>query len=344
MKNIALTGGGTGWHIFPLVALYNYLKKDKSLSFVWFGDEEWLEAEVAQKNNIPFEHIPSGKIRRYFDLRNFYEPLKNISGIFWGMYHIYTYKIDIIFSKGGFVWLPLAIAWYLMRKKVYIHESDTVSWLSNRIIERFATKVFYTFQNEKIDGKKHILVGQILNGELLNNVDKVGEKEENEHLEVLVIAGSQGSTFIFEQVKTILNNLIDIHFTIILGEKNLHFREDFTPYSNVTLVDFASQEQLWEIYQKTDIAISRAGATTLWELYFFGIHTIIIPLEWSAQNHQMYNAEYFQAQFGSNLLGEDEKLNLEIFRILNKYKNFRKSGLNLKNFFYALEQIQKEIF
>ncbi|MGE4444101.1 MAG: glycosyltransferase [Candidatus Altimarinota bacterium] len=343
MKNIALTGGGTGGHIFPLLAIYNYLKNDSSLNFVWFGDEDGLENEVALKNNIKFEHIPSGKIRRYFDVRNFFEPLKNFSGIFWGIYFIFKYKIDIVFSKGGFVGLPLCLAGALLRKKVYIHESDTNGGLANKIISRFATKVFYTFPNEKIDGEKHILIGQILNPELLNNVDKVGELEENEELEVLVIAGSQGSTTIFESIKSILNNLIDVNFTIILGEKNLHFRNDFEKYNNVTLHDFVTQEQLGEIYQNTDIAISRAGATTLWELYFFGIHTLIVPLEGSAQNHQETNAQYFHDTFGSDVLQESEKLNLDIFRLLNKYKDLRKSGLNMKNFFYSLEKIKEEM-
>lgn len=342
-KNIALTGWWTWGHIFPLLSLYNYLKNDRDLQFIWFGDEEGLEAQIAQKNLIRFEHIPSGKVRRYFDIKNFFEPLKNLSWFFWGIYFILKYKIDIIISKWWFVWLPLCLAGALLRKKIYIHESDSVSGLANRIISRFATKVFYTFPNEKIDGQKHILIWQILNPELLNNVDKVWELEENEDLHVLVIAGSQWSTALFEQLKSILNNLIDVHFTIILGEKNLHFRTVFEKYGNVTLHDFVSQEELWEIYQKTDIALSRWGATTLWELYFFGIHTIIIPLPSSAQNHQALNAAYFQQNFGSDVLEESSQLNLDIFRLLSKYKDLRKTGLNMKNFFYALEKIKEEI-
>lgn len=343
MKKIALTGWGTGWHIFPLVSVYNYLKNEKEISFIWFGDEDGLEAEIAEKNQISFEHIPSGKIRRYFDVRNFFEPSKNISGIFWGMYYILKYDIDVIFSKGGYVGLPLCIAWFLLRKPVYIHESDTTGGLANKLIAKVATKIFYSFENDLIDDKKHILTGQILNPELLNNVDRVGELEENEKLEVLVIAGSQGSTIIFENLKTILNNLIDINFTIILWEKNLAFREDFEKFSNVTLHNFVSQEALGTIYEKTDIALTRAGATTLWELYFFWIHSIIIPLKTAAQNHQEHNALSFKKEFWSDVLDEENRLNLEIFRLLSKYKELRKAKLNLKHFFYALEKIKEEI-
>ncbi|MDD5769731.1 MAG: glycosyltransferase [Candidatus Gracilibacteria bacterium] len=342
MKKIALTGGGTGGHIFPLLSIYNYFKDEKKYEFIWFGDEEQLEAEIAFENNIKFIDIPSGKVRRYFDIRNFFEPLKNISGIFWGIYYILKNDVDIIFSKGGYVSLPVCIASFLLRKKIYIHESDAVSGITNNLISKLATKVFYTFPNEKIDSKKHILVGQILNPDLLENIEN-NEIEENEKLEILVIAGSQGSTIIFENIKTILNNLIDINFTIILGDKNLHFRSEFEKFNNVKIYDFVSQKELGEIYKKTDIAISRGGATTLWELYYFGIHSIIIPLKGSAQDHQMENAKYFNNEFGSILLEESGELNLNIFRLLTKYKDLRKSGLNLKGFYDSLKKIKTEI-
>lgn len=343
MKNIALTGWGTGWHIFPLVSLYNYVKDTPETHFIWFGDEDGLEAQIAGEAGIPFEHIPAWKLRRYFDIRNFFEPLKNISGILWWIYYILTYKIDVVISKGGYVSIPLCIAAFLLRKKIYIHESDTIWWIANGMIGKMATKIFYTFPNDKIDWEKHILSGQILNPDLLENIDKVGELDENEKMEVLVIAGSQGSTRIFEQIATIVNNLIDINFTIILWDKNLHFRSEFEKCSNVKLHDFVTQKELGEIYKKTDIAISRAWATTLWELYYFGIHTIIIPLEWSAQNHQKSNAEFFKLNFGSDVLDENNQLNLEIFRLISRYKELRKTGLNLKWYFDGMNTIVKEI-
>lgn len=343
MKKIALTWWWTWWHIIPLLSLHNYLKNKDNYEFIWFWDEEWLEARVAWENNIKFEHIPSWKIRRYFDLRNFYEPLKNLTWVFFWIYYLLVNKVDIIFSKWWFVSLPICIAWFILRKDIYIHESDTVSGLANRLISKMATKVFYSFENPIIDSEKHILSWQILNPELLNKVNKNEELEENEKLEVLVIAWSQWSTRILQNLKTILNNLIDVNFTIILWEKNLHFRKEFEWYNNVKLYDFISQEDLWVIYKKTDIAITRGGATTLWELYFFGIHSIIIPLPESASNHQEENAIYFKNNFWSDILKESDKLNLDIFRLVNKYKDLRKKELNLKHFFYALQKIKEVI-
>jgi len=122
----------------------------------------------------------------------------------------------------------------------------------------------------------------------------------------------------------------------------MEFRHEFQKFNNVTLVDFASQEQLGEIYKKGDIAISR-GSSALWELYFFGIHTIIIPLKATGWDHQTKNGEFFHSQFGSNLLDENANLGLELFRLLQKYKDMRKDSLNLKWFSEWVKRIQKEI-
>lgn len=347
--NIALTGGGTGWHIVPLVSLYNYLQEsqkekesDSKYNFIWIGERDSLEKKYAEENNIPFLDISAGKIRRYFDIRNFYEPLKNLTGICESIYYIYKYKIDVVFSKGWYVSLPLCIAAKLMGKKIYVHESDSVTWLANSIVSKFATKVFYSFENEKTGiHKKHIHCGPIVNQELIDGI-KTLDVTENEKLHVLVIAGSQGSTTIFKALLQILPDTQDIQFHIILWQKNTHFEEDFEVFKNVKTYDFVSQKKLGKILQKTDIAITR-WSSTLWELFFFGIHSIIIPLTSTWGNHQYYNGLYFHKKYWSDLLDEDNNLNLEIFRLLQKYKSLRKWWLNLDNFFDGLKRIEEEL-
>jgi UDP-N-acetylglucosamine--N-acetylmuramyl-(pentapeptide) pyrophosphoryl-undecaprenol N-acetylglucosamine transferase len=349
-KTIALTGGGTGGHVFPLLSLYKYFKEEDNFNFVWVWEQDWLEDEIATKEGIDFYDIPAGKIRRYFDWKNFYEPLKNLTGIFFGIYYILKHDIDIVFSKWGYVSLPLCIAAFILRKDIYIHESDVVWWVANRVISKIATKVFYSFENKKTykdddkieEKRKHIFTWQILNPELLDYITNL-EVKENDKLEVLVIAGSQWSTTIFENILKIIPDLGDINITVILWEKNLHFKEQFQKHFQVTVHDFIDQKTLWKIYKKTDIAITRAGATTLWELNNFGIHSIIIPLKNSASNHQQINAEYFNENFGSNVLDEDSNLSLESFRLLQQYKALRKNGLNLSKFFSSLQTISSTI-
>jgi UDP-N-acetylglucosamine--N-acetylmuramyl-(pentapeptide) pyrophosphoryl-undecaprenol N-acetylglucosamine transferase len=361
-KNIALSWGWTWWHVFPLEALQEYLKNYWKYNFYWFWNEDSLEHEIAEQNNIEFIDIPSWKLRRYFDIKNFFEPLKNISGFFFALYYLVSKKIDVVFSKWGYASLPTCLAAKCLWKKILVHESDTNTWLVNKIVSKLATKVFYSFPNDLIDNKKYILSWQILNPKLLYSVRDLksalkaeqttiplkdnfwsGNFKQNAKLEVLVIAWSQGSTIIFENLLKILNNLIDINFTIILGDKNIHFWPQFEKFSNVKIYDFVSQEKLWEIYAKTDIAITRWWATTLWELYYFGIHAIIIPLKNAAWNHQMENAKFFNEKFWSNILEEWDKLSLEIFRLLQKYKDLRKAWLNLDWFMNPIKIIEREI-
>ncbi|MCP4523943.1 MAG: UDP-N-acetylglucosamine--N-acetylmuramyl-(pentapeptide) pyrophosphoryl-undecaprenol N-acetylglucosamine transferase [Candidatus Gracilibacteria bacterium] len=347
-ETIALTGGGTGGHIFPLASVYNYFQEEKEYNFIWVGEEGSLEEDIAGEHNIPFYDVPAGKIRRYFDWKNFYEPLKNLTGICFGIYYILRYKVDIVFSKGGYVSLPLCVAAFLLGKKIYIHESDTKGGMANRLIGKIASKVFYSFENKKTllqenqNSAKHICVGQILNPELLDYLTTLDVKE-NEKLELLLIAGSQGSTILFKNFIKLLPDLLDLNITVVLGDKNLHFKSDFDQYKNVTVYDFVDQKMLGKIYKKTDIAITRAGSTTLWELNRFGVHSIIVPLQKSAANHQQKNAEYFEQYFGSNILDEDVNLSLEMFRLLQKFKDLRKQGLNLNSFFEPLHRIAKEI-
>lgn len=341
-KVIALTWGGTWGHIFPLLSAYNYLKEDGDFDFIWVGEEGGLEEEIATKNKIPFFTIPAGKIRRYWDVRNFYEPLKNLTGICFWIYYILKYKIDIVFSKWGYVSLPLCIAGFLLRKKIYIHESDMKSGIANQLIGLIATKKFYTFTNKNIDEKRNILAWQILNPELLDNLENL-QLQQNPRLEVLVIAGSQGSRTIFEALLKVLPDLPHINFNIILGEKNMHFKDYFKNFSNVVAHDFVTQKRLGKILKFTDIAITRWWATSLWELNVFGIHSIIVPLKNSAWNHQMKNAEYFNEVFKSDVLDEEKNLSLEFFRLLQKYRDLRKAWLNLDGFFKPLQIIEKHM-
>ena len=339
-KTIALAWGGTGGHVFPLVSVYNYLKTD--YNFIWFWEIWGLEEEIANKYWIEFHDISAGKIRRYFDFRNFFEPLKNLTWIVEALYYIKKYNIDYIFSKWWYVSIPMAIWAKIMGKKLFVHESDIVSGLSNRIVEKFANKVFYSFPNPKIDSIKHIYSGQILNWELLDNIKDLTLKD-NLKLKVFITWWSQWAKSIFEAVLKVLPNLSFVDFTVILWEKNLSFKDKFDKFTNVKVYDFVSQAELWVILKQTDIAITRAWATSLWEQNVFWVHSIIIPLKNSANNHQQLNWEYFKRNFESDLLEDNEKLWDKILEKLTKYKDLRKARLNLDNFFKPLKIIKANL-
>jgi UDP-N-acetylglucosamine--N-acetylmuramyl-(pentapeptide) pyrophosphoryl-undecaprenol N-acetylglucosamine transferase len=343
-KKIIFTGGGTWGHITPIISLYNYLWVDGKYEYMWLWERDSLEEKIALENDIEFHDISAGKIRRYFDIRNFYEPLKNFTGVFESLYYILKYKGDIVFSKGGFVSVPACIAGFVLRKKIYIHESDSVMGLANKITSKFATKVFYSFKNNKteIENNKHIHSWAIVNPEMLDEVKSI-DKTENERLTVLVIAGSQWSENIFNNLLKILPDCSDIDFNVILGtNENTELQIALEDFDNVTAHGFLSQKKLAKLYIKSDIAITR-GSSTLWELFYFGIHSIIIPLKATGGNHQYHNGVYFNENYSSDILDEDENLNLEMFRKLQKYKDLRKTGLNLEGFLDGLKTIKEEI-
>lgn len=339
-KRIIFTGGGTGGHITPIESLYNYLEETSHNEYLWLWERDSLEETAAKKIGIHFKDISAGKIRRYWDIRNFYEPLKNLTWIFESLYYIIKFKAEIVFSKGWFVSVPAVFAAFLLRKKIYIHESDAVMGLANKITSRFATKVFYSFPTEKTG--KHIHSGPIVNPVMLDSVKSLS-KTENERLTVLVIAWSQGSQKIFESLVKMLPDCHDIDFHVIMWTNtDTTLKSKLESYENVKVYWFISQKILSQLYVSCDIAISR-GSSTLWELFYFGIHTIIIPLKATGGNHQYHNGKYFQENYGSDLLDEDDNLSLEMFRKLQKYKNLRKTGLNLEWYLDGLNTIRDEI-
>jgi len=339
-KRIILAGGWTGGHTTPLISLKNYLEEKWEHEYMWLWERDSLEQEVAESYDIEFHDISAGKIRRYFDIRNFYEPLKNLTGIFESLYYILRYKGDIVFSKGGFVSVPACIAAFILRKKIYIHESDSVMGLANKITSKLASKVFYSFPNEK--WWKHVHSGPIVNPEMLDSVKSIS-KQENERLSVLVIAGSQWSERIFQNLIQILPDCRDIDFHIILWTNdNPEIKTTLWNFWNVKTYGFIPQSELVKLYIQCDIAITR-WSSSIWELYYFGIHSIIVPLKATGWNHQYHNAMYFQENFWSDVLDEDDNLHLEMFRRLQKYKPLRKKDLNLQWYLDGLKTISEEI-
>ena len=340
LKKIIFTGGGTGGHVTPIESLYNYIEETSHNEYMWLWERDSLEETAAAKLGIEFKDISAGKIRRYWDIRNFYEPLKNLTWVIESLYHICKFKGQVVFSKGGFVSVPAVFAAFILRKKIYIHESDAVMGLANKITSKFATKVFYTFPSEKT--RKHIHSGPIVNPVMLDSVKSL-TKSENERLTVLVIAWSQGSQKIFEELLKMLPDCSDIDFHVIMGtNSDSELKAKLGNFWNVKVYGYIPQKELSKLYVVSDIAISR-GSSTLWELFYFGIHTIIIPLKATGWNHQYHNGKYFSENYGSDLLDEDENLSLEMFRRLQKYKDLRKTGLNLEWYLDALNTIKEEI-
>ncbi|MBS8122041.1 glycosyltransferase [Candidatus Vampirococcus lugosii] len=207
--NIAFAGGGTGGHVFPIKSIIDYIKKDNKITsefenIYWFGEKNSLEEKIANDiSNVKFIKMISGKLRRDKSIisfaKNIIDLFKFGYGITKSIFLLKKYKIDVVFCKGGYVALPVVIASKILRKKVFVHESDTVAGLTNRIANKFSNKSYTGFP-KSLKGGQHI--GQILSENILNfnNLDKfdtslTGELDSNfnKKTNILIVGGSQGS-------------------------------------------------------------------------------------------------------------------------------------------------------
>lgn len=321
MKKIALVWGWTWWHITPLVSLYKYLQKEK-FDFFWIWENNSLEENIAKKNNIRFYGIRAWKLRRYFSLKTILEPFNIIIWIFQSLRILRQERPDIIFSKWGFVSLPVAIATYFLGVKLYLHESDSVPWLANRYVGKFASRIYLWFKDARkyFNPIKTQVIWQILNPELFENISKISEKSTK--TELLVIWGSQWSRRIFEYILRNIDKLQNFQITMVLWSLNSEMRKDFEQFDNVKTYEFIDQNELKNIYNNSDISITRAWATSLAELESFGVKMIIIPLKESANNHQYYNALEYKKKW--NIMIEEWEFN-KIISVLQENENYKKS-------------------
>lgn len=313
MKKIALVWGGTGGHVIPLLSIYNYAqkrqtekKKREGLSFIWIGESDSLEQKIALENHIEFHCVQAGKLRRYFSLKTLIEPVRICIGFFQAFHILRTCKVEGVFSKGWYVSLPVAIAAWILRIPVYLHESDSIPGLANRLVARFAKTVFLTFEQagKYFPKRETRVIGQILNPALFDwDKSEKGQWKQSRPTHILVIGGSQGSTRILEFILEHIDTFSHCRVSVVLGTLNRHFQKFFAPYEFVTTYTFLSQSELSALYPTVDIAITRAGATVLFELMAFHVRMIMIPLPESANNHQHENAKILE--WGEHVLIEE---------------------------------------
>ena len=336
MRKICLVGGWTWWHITPLVSIYRYLQNDAE--FFWIWEKWWLEEKIAQDNKIRFFGIKAWKLRRYFSLKTLLEPFNIIAWCFQAYSILKSNRPDVIFSKWWFVSFPVAVAASALKIRLYLHESDTVPWLANRMVWKFATKVFLGFEDAKMyfNTIRTEVVGQILSPVLFEGIPT---KSVSPKTNLIVFAGSQGSKRIFDSILANVENLADFDITIVLWSLNLWFRKDFEKFTNITCYDFIWPEEIKKLFLEADVAITRAWATSLAELEAFGIKMIIIPLKESANNHQYFNALSYKARWEEMLEEKDMDMLTEV---VSKYKGYKKWEIDFKKW-GALEVIRREI-
>lgn len=313
MKKIVLTGGGTAGHVTPNIALLPKLR-ELSYDISYIGSYHGIEKDLIEAMNVPYYGISSGKLRRYLDLKNLSDPFKVVKGLGQSLRLLRKLKPDIVFSKGGFVSVPVVLAAKLCHIPVIIHESDITPGLANKIAIPAAKKVCCNFPEtlKYLPEDKAILTGSPIRQELLSG--KAEHAKSYCHFTsdkpvLLVIGGSTGSKVINDAIRAQLPTLLkDYQIIHLCGKGNLD--DSHMGTEGYAQFEYISQ-QLKDMFALADIVVSRAGANAICELLALHKPNILIPLSAAAsRGDQILNAKSFEKQ-GFSYVIEEEKLNEE---------------------------------
>lgn len=330
-KKIVMTGGGTAGHVTPNIALFPALK-DAGYEITYIGSYEGMERELIEAQGIPYRGISSGKLRRYFDWKNFSDPFKVLKGYSQALSILKKEKPDVVFSKGGFVSVPVVLAAKHRKIPAIIHESDITPGLANRIAVRGAKKVCCNFPETMsyLPADKAVLTGSPIRRELFSGNAEAARTlcgfRGGQKPVLLIVGGSSGSKAINEAVRHVLPRLLTDFFVIHLcGKGNLD--QTLSKTNGYAQIEYASKE-LPDLLALADLVISRAGANSICELLALHKPNILIPLSAVAsRGDQLLNAESFRKQGFSFVLEEagltDETLLAavhEVYRDRAKYQ------------------------
>lgn len=328
---IFFTGGGTGGHIFPIIAIAREIKKifpPGKVKLYYIGPKDSFSKSLSQEGISPL-FVLSGKLRRYLNpislLQNVFDIFLKIPlGIIQSFIYVLFFAPDLIFSKGGFGSFPPVIASKLLFVPIFLHESDSVPGLANRILARLATEVFVSFPNTPyFPKKKMILVGNPIRTELLEGNSEEAKKFfglSGTRPVILILGGSQGAQRINDKILEVLPGLLkDFEVIHQCGEKNFEsvqaeakvmVKGDLIKFYHC--FPFLNEKELKLAYGVADFIISRAGSGVIFEIAALGKPSILIPLPESAQEHQVRNA-YIFAKGGASFVIEEENFTSHFF-------------------------------
>lgn len=307
---ICFSGGGTGGSVTPLLAIYEHLvriKKTSKEDCIWLGSRTGLERRLVENLNLPFKAIASGKLRRYFSFRNIIDPFFVLFAFFQSLYFLFTNRPDVVMTAGSFVAVPVAVAGWLLRIPVIVHQMDVRAGLANKLMAPFAKVVTTTFAESLADyGAKARMVGNPVRAEIkkvlsYNPVTIRNKMKLELDTPVLLVVGggtgAEGINLLIESTRVELEKFCQIiHQTGVnkgAGETSARYRR----------FDFLDADFLADVYAVSDLVISRAGLGFITELAYLEKSAIIIPMPHS---HQEDNANLLKDRVASVVLSQEE--------------------------------------
>ncbi|MFR2776561.1 MAG: undecaprenyldiphospho-muramoylpentapeptide beta-N-acetylglucosaminyltransferase [Anaerostipes sp.] len=334
MKRIILTGGGTAGHVTPNMALVPTLI-DEGYDISYIGSYNGMEKKLIEDIGIPYYGISSGKLRRYFDIKNFSDPFRVIKGFFEAKTLLKKLKPDVVFSKGGFVTVPVVMAAKKLHIPVIIHESDMTPGLANKLSIPSASKVCCNFPEtiKHLPEGKAVLTGSPIREELFQGDRREGlrlcEFTEDKPV-LLIIGGSLGSVAINNAIRNNLDALLEKYQIIHLcGRNNLDQRLlEKKGYQQFEYV----KKELKHYFACADVVVSRAGANAICELLALRKPNILIPLGLDAsRGDQILNAKSFEKQGYSYVIQEKDVTGDTLLNAVNTVFDHRQDYIQAMN-------------
>ena len=309
MKRIVLTGGGTAGHVTPNIALLPRLRQ-LGYEVHYIGSYDGLEKKLMADYDVPYRGISTGKFRRYFDVKNFSDPARVVKGFFEARSALQKISPNIVFSKGGFVSVPVVRAAHALKIPVICHESDMTPGLANKICLPVASKICCNFPETaaQLPADKAVYTGSPIRAELMEGdrnaaLAFTGLPDDKPFL--MIIGGSLGAQAVNEAVRAALPGLLDTFRVIHLcgkGKMDPAFAgtEGYVQYEYI-------KDELPDLFALADVVISRAGANAICELLALKKPNLLIPLSAKAsRGDQILNARSFEKQGFSVVLEEEE--------------------------------------
>jgi len=310
MKKIVLTGGGSAGHVTPNLALYEELKRDYECFYI--GSHEGIEKKLVSEHKIPYYSISTGKLRRYLSAKNFTDMFRVVRGFSDAKKALKEISPDVVFSKGGFVAVPVVLAARSLKIPVIIHESDITLGLTTKISAKFAKKVCVSFKEtiELLPKEKTVFTGTPIRKFLFAGNPEKARKMcnfSNDKPVILAMGGSLGSvklnTYLQEALEELLKSYNIAH---IVGKNNINKSlENINGYKQFEYLS----EELPDLLALSDIIVSRAGANAISEFLALRKPSLLIPLSKAAsRGDQILNAESFKKQGFSKVIFEEDFL------------------------------------
>jgi len=341
---IVITGGGSGGHTFPLIAVYRELKKmaktqKVSLEVIYIGPDDFTLPYILKEEGIKVRTITVGKVKGSFNfIKSILGFFKIIGGVFQSLFYVYALMPDVIFSKGGYGSFPVVFWGILFFIPTYAHESDAVPGLVNHMVGRFCKKVFISFDYTKkyFSPTKTLLTGNPIRLDLFDETSNKKDVKKLLNLDeerpvVIIIGGSQGSRHINDFILDILPKIIkevevihqtgktnyekvkreaDVVFREIIGDKEQQKYYHPLPFFEESTIPSISS--LKDVFTVSDLIIARAGSGLIFEIAASGKPSILIPLPWASRGHQKKNA-YAYAKNGATVVIEEGNLKPNVF-------------------------------